>query len=226
MKANKLIPTFLLMFHVVICCYGQIPLTKEEIYNYYNSPREKYRKANEVVKIDSSLNRRLLQQIDSLQKKGIDSFIVYSTAFVGYASASNCDTGLFPIETYLIWCKNDVSHAVHIAGRCQSSSVILTAKRLFEFHLQYKERLRSEIFTPVITSGMTLGDSLFKFTMKTVSHEPCYSFYYRIGGESRSFYFTKSDIEDTSNIFHKDNLQLVAYSWWKAVKEELDKTSF
>jgi hypothetical protein len=59
--------------------------------------------------------------------------------------------------------------------------------------------------------------------MSMIDHEPCYSFYYVIGSQSRSYQFRESYLEDKKSLFHAYNSNLAAFHWWQLIKKEIDK---
>lgn len=221
----KLTLNILILLFSFTNVWGQRNLTGDEIFKYWNSPSEKNIKhSGFIVDSDSSLNSRLLKFVDSLKSLNVDSILVFSTAYPGYSSSLSCDTGrLFPIETYIIWNSNEVTNIKKIKGNCKSDMVINPSLNLFDFYNANAEKINSEIFMPVIFSGKMNKDKTISYSYSWIDHEPCYSFYYKVGNFKRSFHFSESYIENKQSLFRDFNLALAAYHWWLTIKKELEK---
>jgi hypothetical protein len=204
--------------------YGQKTLTKEEILRYWNVPSDKRIKDSaSIVDSDSTLNICLSNIVDSLQANDVDSILVFSTAYPGYFSRSSCDTGIFPITTFVIWTKDGGTYLKKLKGACLSDVIRGSSLSLFEFYSGNYQKLKSGNFMPVILGGQINKDKTISYSMSWIDHEPNYSFYYRIGNDSRSFHFCESYIENRKSMFRDYNLTLAAYHWWKILKKETDK---
>jgi hypothetical protein len=205
--------------------YSQKPkyLTKDEVLRYWNLPSHKKQKDTRIVNSGSALNRQLIKFVDSLQLNNLDSVIIFSTAYPGYSSVSKCDTGMFPVTTFIIWNKHGETFIRKMRGACSSGVSKSTLMHLFSFYAGSRAKLKSESFMPVIFNAYINKDKTLTYTETGVDHEPNYSFFYKIGKDSRSFHFCESFLEDKQSIFHDYNLSLKVYAWWMIVKKELDK---
>jgi len=212
--------TFISLF-LYINVEGQKSLTKDEILNSWISQNGNNSKA--IVDFDSAWNARLEMFLDTLQTNKIDSIIIFSTAFPGYSSASKCDNGIFPITTFVIWNKNGKTSIMKIRRRCLSEISSDTSLNFFDFFNDNYKQLKSEYFMPVILGAEMNKDKSITYSYKWVDHEPNYSFYYTINGNSRSFHFCQSYIENKESLFRVYNLGLASYSWWQEVKNQLEK---
>jgi hypothetical protein len=204
---------------------GQKSLTKEEIIKYWNaSSNEKNEDSAIIVNSSSGLNVYLIKLVDSLRSCKIDSVMVFSTAYPGYSRILNtCDTGIFPITTFVIYNKYGLTHIKKIKGACFFEISKLSSSHLFDYYNTNKDELKSEIFMPVIFSAQINKDKTISYTWSSIDHEPNYSFYYFIGGNIRSYQFCESYIEDKKSLFYDYNLNLAAFHWWQLVKTEIDK---
>jgi hypothetical protein len=196
---------------------GKRYLTKEEVLKYWSLPRQEGPVDSIVVSFDSALNLSVIKFIDSLQLNKIDSVIIFSTSWPGYVSASRCDTGLYPITTFIIWNKSGETFIKKFTGSCSLDVTMGTSLKLFSFYANSKTELRSEFFMPVIFDACLNSDKTLSYTMSTVSHEPDYFFFYKIGTDCRSFKFSESYLENKQSMFYDHNLSLKAYAWWKEV---------
>jgi len=204
--------------------FGQRSLTKEEILNYWNLPSEKQtRDPIAIVNSDSAMNVRLSKFVDSLQANNIDSVIVFSTAYPGYISSSRCDTGMFPITTFIIWNKDKVTYIKKLKGNCLSEVTISSSAHLFDFYSNNSPKLQSEFFMPVILGGQLNKDKTISYSMSWIDHELNYSFYYKIGQHHKSFHFCQSYLNNKESLFKDYNLSLSVYKWWQQVKQATDK---
>src|SRR5579871_1217907 len=204
--------------------FGQRKLTKDEIIKDWDSSSDNRTKDSSIiVNSDSILNVRLTERIDSLQANNIDSIIVFSTASPGYISISKCDTGMFPITSFIIWTKDNISHIKKIKGSCLSEIKKDSLTYLFDFYGKNYKKIESEFFMPVILSAQMNKDKTTSYTWSSIDHEPNYSFYYRIGKRHKSFQFCQSYLDDKKSLFHNYNLHLSTYHWWRQVKQEIDK---
>jgi len=221
----KFIATLIiLLFLTDDYAFGQRSLTKEEILKNWNSPSERQtRDSISIVNSDSALNVRLSTLIDSLQSNNIDSVIVFSTAYPGYISSSKCDTGMFPIKTFIIWVKDKVTYLKKIKGQCLSEISTSSSLHFFDFYNNHSEELQSEYFMPVVLGGQLNKDKTMSYSMSWIDHEPNYSFYYKIGRHSRSFHFCQSYLDNKESLFKSYNLSLSAYKWWQQVKKATEK---
>ena len=204
-----------------IHAFGQRNLTKDEILKYWNLPSDKRKDSNIVVDSDSALNVRLINLVDSLQESKVDSLIIFSTAYPGYVSTSKCDTGMFPITSFVIWNKDGLTHIRKLQGKC-ISEITKNSLHLFDLFDNKRQKLESEIFMPVIFCGQMNKDGTVSYSYSWIDHEPNYSFYYNIDGNSNSFHFCQSYLENKKSLFWNYNLSLSAYHWWKQVKNEID----
>lgn len=221
----KFIATIIiLLFLIDNYAFGQRSLTKEEILKHWNSPSERQtRDAISIVNSDSALNVRLSTLIDSLQSNNIDSVIVFSTAYPGYIGSSKCDTGMFPITTFIIWVTDNVTYLRKLKGQCLSEISTSSSLRFFDFYNNHSEKLQSEFFMPVVFGGQLNNDKTISYSMSWVDHEPNYSFYYKIGRHNRSFHFCQSYLDNKESLFRDYNQSLSAYKWWQQVKKATDK---
>ncbi len=204
--------------------FSQQKLTKDEIIKDWNlSSGSQTKDSSIIVNSDSVLNVRLTKLIDSLQANNIDSLIVFSTALPGYISISKCDTGMFPITSFIIWTKDNISHIKKIKGNCLSEINKDSLTYLFDFYGKNYKKIESEFFMPVIFGGQMNKDKTVSYSMSWVDHEPNYSFYYKIGVHSKSFQFCQSYLDNKKSLFHSYNLNLSAYRWWQQIKQVIDK---
>jgi len=205
-----------------IHAFGQRSLTKDEIFKYWNLPSDKRIDSNLVVDSDSALNVSLINLVDSFQASQVDSLIIFSTAYPGYSSTSKCDTGIFPITSFVIWNKDGLTHIRKLHGNC-ISEITKSTLQLFDLFDNKRQKLESEIFMPVIFSGQLNKDETVSYSFSWIDHEPNYSFFYNIDGNSNSFHFCQSYLENKRSLFWNYNLSLSAYHWWQQVKNEIDK---
>ena len=204
--------------------FGQRRLSRVEILKYWNLNSGKEEKnLLRIVDSDSALNVQLVGLVDSLNLKGIDSIIIFSTALPGYISQSKCDTGYFPITTFLIWRTCGVTNIQKIRGQCQSEIVKDSTLRLFDIYGENSQKLELEAFMPVIMSGQINRDKTVTYLMSDLDHEPKYSFFYKMGKSSKSFHFCQSYLDNKKSLFRDYNLALSAYQWWRLVKNITDK---
>jgi hypothetical protein len=212
----------ILLINNNIC--GQRSLTKDEILSYWNTSYKKKNKDSiTIVNSTSALNAFLLKLVDSLRSNSIDSVIIFSMAYPGFISSSKCDTGMFPITTFIIWNKNNLTNIRKIEGACFFDVVKFSSLHLFDYYGHVKDKIKSEYFMPVIFSGQINKDKTVSYSMSWIDHEPNYSFYYVVGSDSRSYQFSESYIADKKSLFHYHNSNLAAFHWWQLVKNELDK---
>lgn len=208
----------------IISVSGQRNLSKEEILKFWNSSSDNnIIDSSTVVNSDSSLNVQLLKFIDSLHSQKNDSIIVFSTSYPGYLSNSKCDTGMFPITTFIIWDKDGKTYIRSMQGSCVSDVNEKLPLHLFDFYKRNYNKMKSESFMPAILGGQVNKKGTIIYSKGSVDHEPCYSFYYRIGNVSNSFHFRESYIDDKESLFQKYNLNLAIYQWWLSVKNRLDE---
>ena len=211
---------FLISSHL----FSQQKLTKDEIIKDWNlSSSSQTKDSSIIVNSDSVLNVRLTKLIDSLQANNIDSLIVFSTALPGYSSISKCDTGMFPITSFIIWTKDNISHVKKIKGNCLSEINKDSLTYLFDFYGKNYKKIESEVFMPIILSAQMNSDKSISYSTSWIDHEPNYSFYYKIGKHQKSFQFCQSYLDNKKSLFHSYNLNLLAYRWWRQVKREIDK---
>ena len=199
--------------------FGQRELTMIEILRNWNLERN----SNVIVNSSSTLNNRLTKLADSLQLEKVDSLIIFSTALPGYSSTSKCDTGIFPITSFIIWCKDNITHIKKIRGNCSSENNVDSLSYLFNVSNEDYQKMDSEFFMPVILSGWMYKNKTVSYSMSWVDHEPNYSFYYRIGGKGKSFQFCQSYFDNRESLFRDYNLNLHTYYWWRLVKQAVDK---
>ena len=219
-----LVLAILLLFLTTVHLYGQRSLTKDEILKHWSLPSdEQIRDSIGIVDSDSTLNVRLVELVDSLQTKKIDSVIIYSIAYPGYFSMSKCDTEIFPITTFVIWNNGGVTYIRKLQGNCLSEITKDSSSHLFDFYNDNYQKLKSESFMPVILSGRINKDKTVSYAMSWSSDEPKYSFYYKIGNNSKSYHFCQSYLDNKESLFHDYNLTLSAYHWWQLVKLGTDK---
>jgi hypothetical protein len=197
-------------------------LTPAETLKYWRLPSWQQPTDSLVVDGDSVYNLRLNTLIDSLRLNNIDSVIVYSTQYIGYVSMNTCDTGGSPIVTYIIWNKRGTTFIKMIQGRCSVDVSKASSVNLFSAYANNQTKLRSEYFMPVISKAWLNKNQRVSYLLSMPEHEPNYSFFYKVGKDSRCFRFSKSYLEDKESMFHNYNLALKAYAWWKMVKKEVD----
>ena len=212
----------LILVNYNVC--GQKSLTNQEILRYWNAS---VNKTNEnsitIVNSSSALNTYLKKLVDSLRSNKIDSVIILSTAYPGYINTSKCDTGMFPVTTFVIWNKNNLTKIRKIEGSCLFDVIKYPSLHLFEYYGNVKDKIKSENFMPVIFSGQINKDKTLSYSMSSIDHEPNNSFYYIVGSASRSFQFCESYITNNKSLFHYHNSNLTAFHWWQLVKNEIDK---
>src|ERR1700729_3593322 len=136
------------------CLLGQKSLSKAEILKHWIHDTSKEKRGSSWIDHpDSMLNVRLTALVDSLNQSKIDSILIFSTAWPGYISTSKCDTGIFPITTFVIWNDRGLTSIRKIRGQCRSEMVKDSRLQLFDSYAEHQQKLDSEIFVPVITSG-------------------------------------------------------------------------
>ena len=220
----KRINSIIILFLISNCALGQRNLTKDEILRNWNLPSNNQgNDSNIIVNSDSVLNVQLAKIVDSLLTDKIDSLIIFSTALPGYTSSFSCDTGIFPITSFIIWNKGKVTHIKKIRGNCVSEMDKDSLAYLFNFYGKYYQKIESDIFMPVIFGGQMNGNKTVTYSMSRIDHEPNYSFYYKIGVHDKSFQFCQSYLDNKKSLFHSHNLNLSAYRWWRQVKQAIDK---
>lgn len=202
--------------------HAQKELTKEEIIQYWKVDSAAYKRSLAIVNSDSIVNAGMVSFIDSLQSKGIDSVIVYSISYIGSVMELNCYAGIFPTDVFVVWKKMAVTYCKQFKGCYLSEIVKGEGTDLFDFYAAHRQKLATERFMPVIMGARVEGDKRV-FIHHYISHEECYSFFYKKGDERRSFHFSRSMIEDKQSLFYQDNLDLAAYEWWKMMGKEIGK---
>lgn len=217
-----IVPFIALLFLTNNCVSGQRSLTKDEIMEYWKAHSGRVGDSSEIVNSDSGLNVYLSKLVDSFQVNNIDSLLIISTAYPGHMRTSKCDTGIFPITTFILWNKNKITHIKKLDGKCSSERTINTPVQLFDFYNEHSQQLQVEFFIPVVLGGQISKDSTTSYSMILIAHEPSYTFYYKIGQDSKSFQFCQSYLDDKRNLFIDHNLSLAAYTWWQLVKNVTD----
>lgn len=204
--------------------FGQTKMTKNEILKNWNLPSNNHAiEPNVIVNSDSILNVYLTKIVDTLQLAKVDRLIIFSTALPGYISTSKCDTGIFPITSFVLWNKDEITHIRKVRGNCSSEISKDSLQYLFNFYEKNHLKIESEFFMPVILAGQMNRDKTVSYSMRWVDHEPNYSFFYKIGKYYKSFQFCQSYFDNKESLFHDYNLHLSAYHWWRLVKQEIDK---
>ncbi|OQP47497.1 hypothetical protein A4H97_08380 [Niastella yeongjuensis] len=208
---------------LIIVGYAQEkkPLTPQEALKYWRPPS--WQKPTDSLIVDGSeaYNLHLNKFIDSLRIDGVDSVIVFSTQYIGYSSMNECDTGGSPIKTFIIWNKGGATSIRKIQGRCSIDVSRTSSEDLFGLYANNQAKLRKEYFMPVISKAWLNKYKTMDFLISWVDHEPNYSFFYKVGKDSRCLRFNESFLEDEQSMFHNYNLALKTYAWWKMVKKEV-----
>lgn len=203
--------------------YGQEKhyLTQKEVLKYWRFPS--WQKPTDSLVVDASpaYNLRLNNFIDSLSLNNVDSVIVFSTVYVGYISNDACDLGSSPVTSFVIWNKGGKTSVRMIRGSCPAEVARVPSVNLFSFYGGNQTEMRSEFFMPVVFNATLNKYNKMDYMMSMAEHEPNYSFFYKIGKDSRCFRFSESYLEDRQSMFLDYNLALKAYAWWKMVKKEV-----
>ena len=202
---------------------GQRNLSSGEILHYWKSSHNKMNEdSNMIVNSTSQLNVSLHRFIDSLEAKGIDSLIIFSTDLPGYSSLSKCDTGIFPMTTFIIWDQNGINKIRKIRGACLSD-IKCPQLHLFDFYKDNYSELKSDFSMPVIYSAKMIENNTISYSWSDIDHQPMYSFYYKIGKIGKALHFTENEITNKESLFLNYNLKLATYHWWQMVKKAISE---
>jgi len=199
---------------------GQKNLSKDEVLKYWIKTEKQSDNSSLInTGFDKVLDCKINSFLDSLRNKNVDSLIVYSSAYPGYSGYNKCDSGLFPMYTFIIWKIADETIIQKLQGGCNFNIAKLKSNELFEYFETNRTRLNKEFFIPVILGGEIDVNQKVSFSITFLDHEPNYCIFYSIGKDNKIVKFTESDIENKSSLFVEHNLKLAAFKWWKIIKK-------
>ena len=215
-----LIPIFLL---VTLFASGQRNLTKEEILQDYKTSHFKKQLSKDSIKLTWSdeLNMKINYHIDSLKKSGVDSLIVYSVSYPGYAFKIDSCTSKYGTSAYLIWKRQGKVTIEKFTGQCYSVLDNDKSQGIFTFYDTHHSQLNEEIFMPIIYNGQTNDKNGITYTASMSFHEPKYSLYYDINTSYNLLTFGESELEDKKSLFYNYNLDLAAFHWWTLITKQV-----
>jgi hypothetical protein len=202
---------------------GQRNLTKEEILQDNKTSHLKKRLSKDSIKLTWSddINTNLRYRMDSLNKLGVDSLIVYSVSYPGYSYRLDSCTSQYGTSAYLIWKRQGKVTIEKFKGRCYSILDNDKSQAIFTFYDRHHSQLKDEFFMDIIYNGQTNDNNGITYTTSISFHEPKYSLYYDINSSYNSFTFGESELEDKKNIFYNYNLELAAYHWWTIITKQV-----
>jgi hypothetical protein len=215
-----LIPFFLL---VSLIASGQRNLTKEEILQDYKTTHFKKHLSKDSIKLTWSdeLNTKIIYHIDSLKKAGVDSLIVYSVSYPGYAFRIDSCASKYGTSAYLIWKRQGKVLIEKFKGKCYSVFDNDKSQDIFTFYDTHHSQLNEEIIMPIIYSGQTSDKNGITYTTSMSFHEPKYSLYYDINTSYNSLTFGESELEDKKSLFYNYNLNLAVFHWWTLITKQV-----
>src|SRR5438874_8841401 len=120
-------------------------------------------------------------------------------------SNSKCDTGMFPITTFIILNKDGETNISKIKGACSTKFNASSTLHLFDYYNGNYKKIESEYIMPIIFSAEIYKDKSMSYSMSSIDHEPSYSFYFKIGNYQESLHFAESYIENNKSLFHEYN---------------------
>ena len=213
-------PFFLL---VSLFASGQRNLTKEEILQDHKTSYFKKQLSKDSIKLTWSdeLNTKIFYHIDSLKKSGVDSLIVYSVSYPGFAFKIDSCASKYGTSAYLIWKKQGKVTIEKFKGQCYSLIAHDKSQDIFTFYDTYHSQLNEESFMPIIYSGQTNDKNGITYTGSMSFHEPKYSLYYDINTNYNSLTFGESELEDKKSLFYNYNLDLAAVHWWTLITKQV-----
>jgi len=203
---------------------GQKKLTKEEILKYWTKHKSENLKGKDVFQVigsDTILYSRTLKLIDSLHHLGIDSVIIYTVAYPGYNGSDKCQTGSYPINTFVIWKSINQTYSQRLEGKCNSNPNKIDSASIFDYYDKNFTTITSECFMPIIFGAELSGNKNVKYSMSFINHEPNYSIIYKDGNAFKEIEFSESEMENKKSLFHDHNLSLKSYTWWEIIKRDL-----
>ena len=211
-----LIPFFLL---VSLFASGQRNITREEILHNYKTTHFKKQLSKDSIKFiwSDELYTRIIYHIDSLKKSGVDSLIVYSVSYPGYAFKIDSCASKYGTSAYLIWKKQGKVTIEKLKGQCYSLINNDKSQDIFTFYETHHSQLNEEIIMPIIYSGQTNDKNGITYTVSMSFHEPKYLIYYDINTSYNLLTFGESELEDKKSLFYNYNLDLAAFHWWTLI---------
>jgi len=224
--STKATAIFVVLFlSACIAVSAQRNLTPEEIIQYHKTSKIEKRVSKDSTKLTWSdeLNIKLYNRIAILKSSGIDSLIVYSVSYPGYAYRIDSCTSRYSTSAYLLWKSHGTVTIEKFKGACEFIIDNKKAADIFSFYDTNYTQLKDEIFMPVIFSGQISDSNKITYQVSLVFHEAKYSLYYDIGASYNSFTFGQSELADKKSMFYNYNLDLAAYHWWKLISEQVTK---
>ena len=222
-----------ILFLCVICVvfwsssFSQKDLTDHEIVSMVRSENQGRRISSDLYVSDSFLSAAIKALVDSLAQEFVDSIVVLTASFPGYLSSKvQCTVGPYPAKSIVFWNKAGVTYARKIEGHCSTNLLNSTFPIFDDFSMQ-RQILKHEVIMQPISRVTLFADGRSEVTIDhMIDHEPNYSFGYSINHETRTFYFSETDIDFKESRFHKYNEGLFSVKWWKRLKILSDSLGF
>lgn len=224
MKASFLVILSIFLFSAIVS--GQKKLTEEEIIYYWTKTKPEIPKDKNVLPItgfDTTLHTRTIKLIDSLHALSIDTIVVYTVSYPGYYGSTKCRTGLYPVNSFVIWKSSDETYTKRLEGNCNFNIAKISPTSLFEYYDKNYSTIKNEIFMPNIYGAELSDSNTVRYSAGFSFHEPQYSIIYRDGTAFSEIKFSESELEDKKSLFHDRNLNLKSYAWWKIIKRDLNQ---
>ena len=219
---KSLTVTIFILFFSLMNGNSQTNLTKNEILSSWAAAN----KADTIkdlsnVTINPKTKKRIIEFIDSLNSKGIDTIIIYTIAYRGYFTKDSCLDYVYPIYSYLLWISNNEVNNKTIRGKCESAIMKINSPDIFEFYKNNKESIKKEIIMPVILNAQRTKENNINYSIVTLDNDPNYSIYFLFGNSFKIVNFTQSDMQNENSLFHDYNLNLKSIQLWKLIKKEI-----
>ncbi len=199
--------------------YGQKSATDEEIIEIWKKT-QLAPTIDSVFRWDVQLQTRMV--LDDLLNNGIDTLIVFSVRYPGYAS-TEMDTCIskYMINSYFLWQHHGKHHLKIVNGQCKLKESPVDGEVL-RFAIENFAKIKDEHFIQSIHSVDKDGDRL-RAKSNLVNHEPKYSILIVLREKYKYLGFTENDLIDKEGIFTDYNRKLTSFKLFELINSSIEK---
>jgi hypothetical protein len=219
MKIRVALSTIIISVLTSKTLFCQRQMTKDEILKTWTAfQRPTYK--DSVFRFE--IHRQTRTTLDKLLMDGVDTLVVYSVSYPGYADPDmdSCST-MYPVDSYFFWRQQRKDFVKRVKGECQAKQ-FATSDKVIRFALDNFSRMTDEFFMDV-TYGVIADGDKFRISGSVIDHEPKYQIFIQIGDKFKYLSFADNELTDKKSLFYDYNHNLISYKLFGLIKAQTKK---
>ena len=214
------LPLIIFSFFYFNSLEAQTALDKKEIFNNWVSTEgvlslSKHDGLNKFIRFDTSLNNRICNTLDRLQKSKIDTLGFFVSSYPGSISKDTCKLGFYPSDIYIFWQSEGKCYLERLTNKCgYGFKRIDSLAGIFRYYRENLAKINAEYIMPVIYKGEINSKGNFTYSGSINSHEQSFIIFCQLKNNIKFLSFSSDAWTNKENIFYNDNLKSKSYAWF------------